>query len=198
MDGSSDRWVVAITGASGVIYGVRLVEELLKSGGQVHLIVSQAGALVMEQELGWELQAGLKEALRQHFRQPDLVVYDNDDIAALPASGSFLNSGMVVIPCTMATLSAVAHGSAGTLIERAADVALKERRPLLVVPRETPLNSIHLRNMLTLSEMGVHVIPAMPGFYHGPKNLDDMVDFVVGKVLDGMGISHQLLARYRQ
>jgi len=189
---------VAITGASGVIYGVRLVEELLKSGRQVHLIVSEAGALVMEQELGWDLQVGLGEALRQHFSQPDLVIYDNDDIAALPASGSFLNSGMVVIPCTMATLSAIAHGSARTLIERAADVALKERRPLLVVPRETPLNSIHLRNMLTLSELGAHVIPAMPGFYHGPMNLGDMVDFVVGKVLDNMGISHQLFARYRQ
>lgn len=191
------KYIVAITGASGVIYGVRLLEELLKRDIEVHLVASRAACIVLEEELNWDFAAGPEAAFRQHFPEGRLYYYENDNLAVAIASGSFLNDGMVVIPCTMGTLSGIAHGSSGNLIERAADVTLKEKRPLILVPRETPLSAIHLRNMLLLSEMGSHIIPPMPAFYQNPQTLDDIIGFVVGKVMDAMGITNEMFKRYK-
>jgi len=188
------NYIVALTGASGIIYGIRLAEELLGRKHSVHLIASKAAYIVMEQELGWKPETSLLSW--QSYLSGDLHVYDNEDIAARLASGSFITEAMIVIPCTMATVSALAVGSSRSLTERAADVTLKEKRRLLIVPRETPLNTVHLRNMLALSEMGVHVIPAMPAFYHCPDSLADMVNFMVGKVLDALLIDNNLYQRY--
>lgn len=190
------RYIVALTGASGVIYGVSLVRNLLARGDEVHMVVSEPACLVMKQELGWDLEDPPEMRLRQYFTEEKLFLYNNSDIAARLASGSFITDGMVIIPCTMSTLAAVAMGLSNNLIERAADVMLKERRTLIIVPRETPLSSVHLRNMLSLSDMGVAVVPAMPAFYHGPKTIEEMVSFVVGKVLDVMRISHEEFKRY--
>ncbi|MDD3023475.1 MAG: UbiX family flavin prenyltransferase, partial [Syntrophomonadaceae bacterium] len=135
--------------------------------------------------------------LRKYLPEGKLFFYANDAIASPIASGSYITDGMIIIPCTMATVSSLANGSSRSLLERAADVILKEKRSLIMVPRETPLSSIHLRNMLTLSEMGVQIIPAMPAFYHQPQSIDDMVNFVVGKVLDAMHIPHDIFLRYK-
>lgn len=188
------NYVVALTGASGIIYGIRLAEELLQRKHTVHLVASRAAYIVMEQELGWRLNQHRQSW--QPYLPGDLHIYANEDIDASIASGSFITEAMIVIPCTMATVSALACGSSRSLAERAADVALKEKRTLIVVPRETPLNTVHLRNMLALSEMGVHIIPAMPAFYHKPATLDDMVNFMVGKVLDALRIENSLYRRY--
>ena len=188
------NYVVALTGASGIIYGIRLAEELLERKHSVHLIASKAAYIVLEQEIGWILESNLKSW--QSYLCGDLHVYDNEDIAAQLSSGSFITEAMIIIPCTMATVSALAGGSSRSLLERAADVILKEKRRLIIVPRETPLNTIQLRNMLILSEMGVHVIPAMPAFYHHPDSIKDLVDFMVGKVLDALQIENRLFKRY--
>lgn len=190
------RYIVAITGASGVVYGIRLTETLLDLGYEVHLVVSQPGGLVIQQEMGWELGESLEQSLRSFFHQPNLYLYNNADIAARLASGSFITEGMVIVPCTMSTLAAVAQGSSNNLIERAADVMLKERRPLTIVPRETPLSAIHLRNMLTLAEMGVAIVPAMPAFYHQPQRIEDMIAFITGKILDVLRIPNDSFQRY--
>ncbi len=190
------KLVVALTGASGVIYGIRLVEELLKLDFEVHLIFSNPAQIVLAEELKWDFSDTVKETFKQKLSGENLFLYDNSDIAAPIASGSFLVDGMVVIPATMSTVSNIAHGTSKNLIERAADVMIKEKRPLLIVPRETPLSSIHLRNMLDLSNLGVSIIPAMPAFYNHPQSIDDMVNFVVGKVLDNLRIKHDLYLRY--
>lgn len=190
------RMVLAITGASGVIYGIRMAEELLSRDFEVHLISSDAACIVLEQELDWDFSIGRAQTFYRHLPGSNLVYYDNDDIAAVLASGSFQNQGMIVMPCTMSTLSAIAHGSSDNLITRVADVMLKEKRQLILVPRETPLNTIHLRNMLLLAEMGVHIVPAMPGFYGKPTSIDDIVNFLVGKVLDLLNIPNDIYRRY--
>ncbi len=190
------RYIVGFTGASGIVYGVRLVEELLKREFEVNLIISQPAAIVLQQEMEWEIDNDIPASVRNYFASDKLTVYENSNIAAPIASGSYLTEGMIVIPCTMASISAIATGAAKGLLERAADVMIKEKRNLIVVPRETPLNAIHLRNMLTLAELGVHVVPAMPGFYSHPQTVDDMVNFIVGKVLDSMRIEHNLFTRY--
>ncbi len=190
------RMVLAITGASGVIYGIRMARELLLREFEVHLIASDAACIVLEQELDWDFSSGRAQTFYQQLPGSNLVYYDNDDIAAPVASGSFVSNGMMVMPCSMSTLSAIAHGSSNNLITRAADVMLKERRPLILVPRETPLSTIHLRNMLLLSETGVHIVPAMPGFYSKPTSIDEIVDFMVGKVLDLTNIPNDLYHRY--
>jgi len=190
------RYIVAITGASGVIYGIRLLEYLLTAGMEVHLVISQAACLVLEQEMGWDFASGQEDVLRGKLPPGHLYFYDNKNLAAKIASGSFLHDGMIIVPCTMATLAAVAQGSSGSLIERAADVALKEKNRLVLVPRETPLNLVHLRNMLQAAEAGAHLIPAMPAFYHNPLTIDEMVWFMVGKILDSLKIEHQLYSRY--
>ncbi len=190
------RYIIGFTGASGIVYGVRLVQELLKREFEVNLIISQPAVIVLQHEMGWEIDNDISASIRKYFASDKLTVYENSNIAAPIASGSYLVEGMVVIPCTMASVSAIATGAAKGLLERAADVMLKEKRNLIVVPRETPLSAVHLRNMLTLAELGVHVIPAMPGFYALPQTVDDIVNFIVGKVLDSMRIEHNLFTRY--
>lgn len=190
------RYIVAITGASGVVYGVRMVEELLKNEFEIHLIISQAACLVLEHELGWDSAELMDGKIERYFQQDKLFYYHNSDIAARIASGSFITDGMIIIPCSMSTVASVATGMSNNLIERSADVMLKERRPLIIVPRETPLSQVHLKNLLNLAEMGVSIVPAMPGFYHKPECLDDIISFIVGKVLDQMRISHSIFNRY--
>jgi 4-hydroxy-3-polyprenylbenzoate decarboxylase len=181
------RLIVAITGASGVIYGKRLLEVLYEKKIETHLIVSQAAEKVIEHEL--EIAKKDLKKLAQH-------VYDVDDLGAPLMSGSFQTDGMIIIPCTMKTLAGIAHGYADNLILRAADVTLKERRKLIVVPRETPMSIVHLRNMLKVAKLGVYVVPAMPAYYHKPKTIHDLVDFVVGKVLNCLGLEHKLFKRW--
>jgi len=181
------RLVVAITGASGIVYGKRLLEVLKNKKIETHLIVSRAAEKVIEHELG--LCKKDLEKLADH-------VYDVDELTAPLMSGSFKTDGMVIIPCSMKTLAGIAHGFADNLILRAADVALKEKRRLVVVPRETPLNTVHLRNMLAAAELGVFVVPAMPAFYHKPEKIGDLVDFIVGRVLDSFDVEHKMFKRY--
>ena len=168
------RILVGITGASGAIYGVRLIRALKSSGHEVHLIVSKWGAETLRFELGMEVDSLAREVDK---------TYGEDELTAGPASGSFHLDGVVVIPCSMKTLASIAHGYAENLISRAADCALKERRRLILVPRETPLNLIHIRNMASVTEAGAIVIPASPAFWHRPKNIDELVDSVVDRVL---------------
>ncbi|MGZ9586907.1 UbiX family flavin prenyltransferase [Paenibacillus marinisediminis] len=193
----SERWVIGITGASGAIYGVRLVQSMLQAGHFVHLVITDAGWRVLKEELGWNVSKR-QEAIFQAFGEESarLQYHPIQDIGASIASGSYQVRGMVIMPCSMGTLSAIAHGTSDNLMARAADVMMKEGRPLVIVPRETPLHAIHLENMLKLARLGVRLIPAMPAFYHQPKTLDDIVDFLVGKVLDSLNIEHQLYKRW--
>ncbi|MFD0694834.1 UbiX family flavin prenyltransferase [Paenibacillus sp. GCM10027628] len=193
----SGNWVVGITGASGAIYGVRLCQLLLGQGHDVHLIITEAGWRVLHDELDWQTSKR-KEMLEAHFGgfKGTYQFHPIADIGASVASGSFRTRGMVVIPCSMGTLSGIARAASDNLLERTADVMLKEGRTLILVPRETPLHAIHLENMLTLSRMGVRMLPAMPAFYNRPNSIDEMVDFLVGKVLDSMGVEHSLYRRW--
>jgi 4-hydroxy-3-polyprenylbenzoate decarboxylase len=191
--------LVAITGASGAIYGVRLTQELLHAGCPVSLLLSEPGRQVLNYEtgLGWSSDTAERQAqLRAHFASEMIISLDNRDLFAAVASGSSAPDAMVICPCSMGTAGRVAAGLSESLLERAADVMLKERRPLLLVPRETPLSVIHLENLLRLARTGAIVIPAMPAFYQGPQSLDDLVAFVVGKVLDQLGIGHELFRRW--
>ncbi|WP_042203292.1 UbiX family flavin prenyltransferase [Paenibacillus camerounensis] len=191
------HFVVGITGASGGIYGIRLTETLLSMGYTVHLVVSNAGWRVFKEELGFAASDREGFLNGQFSGYPGSLHYHPvADIGASIASGSFRTEGMIIMPCSMGTLSAVAHGGSDNLMTRAADVMLKEGRPLVLVPRETPLHAIHLENMLKLSRLGVKLIPAMPAFYFGPRSMDDLVDFMVGKVLDSLGIEHSLFRRW--
>ncbi|MEO3945207.1 flavin prenyltransferase UbiX [Gorillibacterium sp. CAU 1737] len=193
----SGRWIVGITGASGSIYGVKLVRYLLEAGMDVHLVVTDAGWRVLHDELGWSVSRRTEVLEEQFgFARSRLIYHSNADIGASIASGSFRTDGMVVLPCSMGTLSGIAHGASGNLLERAADVILKENRPLLLVPRETPLSVIHLENMLKLAKLGVAMIPAMPAFYQKPASLEELTDFMVGRVLDSMKIEHHLYRRW--
>ncbi len=189
--------VVGITGASGAIYGVKLIETLLGLGITVHLVISNAGWRVIKEELGW-ITTDRDAVLRDHFSGfPGRYIYHPvGDIGASIASGSFLVEAMVIMPCSMGTLSSIANGSSDNLMTRAADVMLKEARPLVLVPRETPLHAIHLENMTKLARLGVRMIPAMPAFYFGPQSIDDLVAFLVGKVLDNLKIEHALFTRW--
>lgn len=192
---------LAITGASGAVYGLRLVQELLAAGIRVSLVISSAGRLVLKEEQGVDLSAdpeAQNSALRERFcvGADMLTCYGEKDFLAPMASGSSAPDAMVICPCSMGSLGRVAAGLSGNLIERTADVAIKEGRPLLLVPRETPLSAIHLENMLRLSRLGVKIVPAMPGFYGGPQTMDDLVNFVVGKVLDQLGVDHALYKRW--
>lgn len=188
--------LVAITGASGSIYGLRLLEELLKAGHQVTLVASASGREVCRFETGVELADSDTLKARWAVSDAKLILRGVDDLWAPEASGSAAPEAMVIAPCSMGTLGRIAAGISGNLIERAADVMLKERRPLLLLPRETPFSSIHLENLLKLSQIGARIVPAMPAFYQRPATLDDMVDFVVGKLLDQLGINHSLFRRW--
>ena len=203
-------YIVAITGASGVRYATTLLTALLQKGHDVELVVSDAGLLLMKEEAGlvlggrdaakklkdhlWSLtsaKGGKKSALKGNLR-----LYSNGDIAAGFASGSALKKTMIICPCSMGTLGRIASGVSGNLIERAADCILKERGRLVLVPRETPFNAIHLENMLRLTHAGAIILPAMPAFYNKPTSIDDMINFMVGKILDAIGIENDLYRRW--
>jgi len=182
------RLVVAITGATGAAYGVQLLEALRRQRGwESHLVLSEAGALTAWQELGLK---------RREIERLAHTAYSPRDVAAAPASGSFLTEGMVIAPCSMKTLAAVAHAHADDLVARAADVALKERRRLVLLPREAPLNLAHLRNMVAVTEMGGIVFPPVPALYAKPKNVDELIGHTVARALDLFGIRVPGLRRW--
>ena len=192
---------LAFTGASGMPYGVRLLECLLAAGCRVQLLYSQVAQIVARQEMALELPGRPAEAeafFKARFAAlpGTLAVFGREEWFAPVASGSNPPDAMIVCPCTMGTLAAIAQGLASNLIERAADVALKEGRKLVLVPRETPFSAIHLENMLRLARAGAVILPPNPGFYHHPQRIDDLVDFVVARLLDQVGVAHSLMARW--
>jgi 4-hydroxy-3-polyprenylbenzoate decarboxylase len=196
---SARTFVVCFTGGSGIAYGLGLVEALLGTGAQVHLAATNAALRVLRYEAGIHIDfaepdlASLFSAeLRSH-----LVVHPLDAVEAAPSSGSAGIEAAVLCPCSMGSLARIAHGFSSNLVERTADVALKEGRPLILVPRETPLSRIHLANMLKLAEAGAIILPAMPGFYHRPQTAADLVDFMVAKILDRLNVEHELIRRWR-
>ncbi len=187
--------LLAITGASGSIYAISLLKALSQRGVNVYLVLSDAAQIVIRQELNWNLEgnsAVVKEILVYYLKQPlpGLKVLAVDNWFNRAASGSNPVDAMVVIPCSMGTLSAIAHGLSQNLIERAADVMLKERRKLILMPRETPLSTLHLSNMQKISQLGGIIMPAMPGFYHRPQTIDDLVDFMISRVLGHLGLDN--------
>jgi flavin prenyltransferase len=185
---SPRRLVVAITGATGAIYGVRLLRQLSNTPGvETHLVVSDAASLTLHQEVGMQ---------RRDVESLAHVVHRNRDVGASIASGSFQSDGMIIAPCSMKTLASVAHALSDNLIARAADVVLKERRRLVLMVRETPFNLAHLRNMTAVTEMGGIVFPPLPSFYHRPASIDEMVDHTVARVIDLFGIEHALAPRW--
>ncbi|HUF66780.1 MAG TPA: flavin prenyltransferase UbiX [Gemmatimonadaceae bacterium] len=188
--------VVAITGASGAPYAVRLLEQLAGANVPISLIVSSHGWRLLSHEAGIQDIAALRKQTGAAAWDSSVTVYDDNDRGAPPASGSAPSRGMVICPCSMGTLSAVSNGASRSLIERAADVALKERRRVVLVPRETPLSAIHLRNMLRVTVAGAVVLPAAPGFYAGAESVEQLVDFIVARVLDSFKISHTLSRRW--
>ena len=190
--------VVAITGASGAPYALRLVQALVAAERPVSLIVSSHGLRLLQTECDIESVSALRQRIGAAPWDRFVTTFDDADRGAAPASGSAHSAGMVICPCSMGTLSAIAVGASRSLVERAADVALKERRPLVLVPRETPLSAIHLENMLRLTHAGAIVMPAAPGFYHRPRSVDDLVNFVVARVLDRLGVPQQLAPRWGQ
>lgn len=194
----TDAVALAITGASGAAYGLRLLECLISAGKTVYLMVSAPGQMVIAEETDLDLPGRPAEmqaylAARYGAREGQLHVLGRDQWYSPPASGSSAPAAMVVCPCTSGTLSAIASGASDNLIERAADVALKEQRKLILVPREMPLSAIHLENMLKLARLGVVILPASPGFYHHPRSISDLVDFVVARVLDHLGVEQNLI-----
>lgn len=194
------RIVVGITGASGSVYGLRLIEELLRAQRDVSVLLSSAGRQVLVFETGLSVDqdpvAGQTQ-LRQYFGAPQrLNYYAINDFFAPIASGSSASEAVIICPCSMGTLGRIAAGLSENLLERTADVALKERKPLLLVPRETPFNPIHLENMLRLARAGAQILPAMPAFYQKPQSVEELVNFVVGKILDQLGVEHQLFKRW--
>ena len=188
--------VLAITGASGAPYAVRLLEQLLLARRPVQLIVSSHGLRLLQTETEIASVETLRAAVGIIPWDELVTVFDDADRGAAPASGSALSAGMVICPCSMGTLSGVSVGASRSLIERTADVALKERRKLVLVTRETPLSAIHLANMLRVTRAGAVVLPAAPGFYHRPTKVQDLVDFVVGRVLDHLDVRHALIPRW--
>jgi 4-hydroxy-3-polyprenylbenzoate decarboxylase len=181
------RFIVAMTGATGSIYGVRLLEELKKNQVETHLIMTRWAGRVLAAETGYTIQDLAKYVS---------CIYDSDDLGAAISSGSYKNDGMVIIPCSMKTLSSIANGYADNLVARSADVTIKEKRKLILVPRETPLSPIHLENMLKLSKINVTILPPMPAFYHRPQTIDDLVNHLVSRVLDQLGIDNSLFERW--
>jgi 4-hydroxy-3-polyprenylbenzoate decarboxylase len=189
--------VFAITGASGAPYAVRILQQLLQAEQPVWLIVSAHGWRLLEAESGIASLADLQREVGAGSWDALVTTFDDRDRGASPASGSARSMGMLVCPCSMGTLSAISIGASRSLIERAADVVLKERRRLVLVPRETPLSAIHLENMLRVTRAGATVLPAAPGFYASPKSVSDLVDFVAARVLDHLGVEHGLGKRWQ-
>lgn len=191
--------LVAITGASGAVYGLRLVRELLRADRRVSLLLTAAGAQVLQHETGLDWGGDIRQRrtqIQEYFASIAVDCVALDDFGAGVASGTAAAQAMVIAPCSMGTAGRIAAGLSGNLLERSADVMLKERRPLILVPRETPFNAIHLENLLRLSRAGAVILPAMPAFYHEPQGLDDLIDFVVGKILDQLHLSHNLFQRW--
>ncbi|HEU4929821.1 MAG TPA: flavin prenyltransferase UbiX [Candidatus Krumholzibacteria bacterium] len=197
-------FAVGITGGSGAPYALRLLGALTSSGHDVHVVLSAPGEKVLQLESGLKLgrtlrekEAGLIRALESGAEGKGTIrLFDSMNLAAPISSGSFPCAGMAIVPCSTGTLGRIANGISSNLIERAADVMLKERRRLIVVPRETPLSEIHLRNMLTLRQAGADILPAMPAFYHRPRTISDMVDMIVGRILDRLGVENSLFYRW--
>lgn len=187
--------VLAITGASGAPYAVRLVEVLVRNRVPTWLIVSSHGWRLLQEETGIGDEAALRAATGGEWST--VTVYSDNDRGAKPASGSARTAGMVICPCSMGTVAAVAHGTSRSLVERAADVTLKERRKLILVPRETPLSLVHLRNLTAVTEAGAIVLPAAPGFYHRPAGIPELVDFIVQRVLDQLGLGIEIAPRWQ-
>jgi flavin prenyltransferase len=191
------NYVVGITGASGSIYGVRLIKQLALMNLHVDVVVTSAGKKVMKEELGlFGFENMAKLGLPKN--KGVIKIWENDNFEAPFMSGSNAPEAVVVIPCSVGKLSGIANGISTNLLERAADVALKEKKELVLVIRETPLSLIHLENMLKVARAGAHILPAMPAFYHHPKSIDDIVDFVVGKVLDILKIEHTLFKGWKR
>jgi 4-hydroxy-3-polyprenylbenzoate decarboxylase len=197
----SRRIAVALTGASGSIYAERLLAFLSSHVERVYLVATDSGVAVAQHELvragsdGFSLLSALKGEMTDAQKQV-VRVFQNNDLFAPIASGSSAPTDMVIVPASMGTVARIASGISSNLVDRAADVVLKEKKRLIVVPRETPLNTIHLENLLKLSQLGAHIIPAMPAFYQKPKSLDDAIDFVVGRVVDALGLDHELYKRW--
>jgi 4-hydroxy-3-polyprenylbenzoate decarboxylase len=192
-----DDLVVAMTGASGAPYAARLLHVLARSGRRVHLTISPGAVQVFRDELGLEVDLNDFDPKAMGIRETGRVVYHHHgDFTAGIASGSFPTGGMVIVPCSMSTLGSIAAGVTTNLVTRAADVHLKERRTLILVPRETPLSLIHLENMVRVTQAGAIVLPAMPGWYHRPRRLEDLVDFVVARICDQLGIANALAPRW--
>jgi len=192
-------YTIAVTGASGAPYAHRLLQVLIKRGHTIFVSISGEGMSILSDETNLHLKGSetdIQYDIMKHFeaKEGQLTYFDEGNMYAPIASGSFGVDAMVVIPCSMKTLSSIANGNSSNLIERAADVMIKERRKLIIVPRETPLSAIHLNNMLILARLGCHIIPAMPAFYHHPKEIGDLVDFIVGRILSAMGIENDLTA----
>ena len=209
MENLNQPIVIAVTGASGTIYGLRTLQFLLENNYKVELVISESATKVALSEVNLYLSSNseiLKEQVLSYLESKNnardfsnlLKVWDFNDVSASISSGSYQTAGMIIVPCSMGTVASIACGTSDNLITRAADVTLKERRRLVVVPREMPLSVIHLENLLKLSKAGVIVAPASPAFYHMPKELPDMIDFVVGKVLDVFGIEHSLFKRWKE
>ena len=196
LDPQAQRILVGVTGASGSIYAERLVSALIERVPRVYLLFTDTGRQVTRHELrphsdGFSLARAASGELAESERST-VRLLNNDDLFAPVASGSSAPTAMVVAPCSMGTMARINQGISGNLLERAADVCLKQKRPLVIAPRETPLSTIHLRNMLSLSEMGAHIVPAMPAFYQHPKSIGDMVNFVVGRLLEALQLDHNL------
>lgn len=196
------KWILGISGASGAVYGLRLLEVLSQKGYGVDLVLSEAAKTVIREEMGIDLSEGKRDplnTLKKKFKinASAVRVFRNSDFETPAASGSNPAEGMIIAPCSMGTLAAIACGLADNLIRRAADVMIKQKKPLIILARETPLSAIHLENMLKLSRLGAVILPPMPAFYHGPKTMEDLIDFVVGRVLDMIGIEHELYQRWR-
>ena len=203
------KYVFAISGASGSIVGIRVLRELLKTS-HVHLIISSQSFSIIKDETGidWTVDKKgskgqrvkgskfIEDRIRKYFKTDRLFFYENTQMDAPVASGSFKTDGMLVVPCSMKTLSGIANGYANNLIERAADVTIKEGRTLLLSPREMPFSAIHLENMLKLARIGVKIAPPVLAFYHKPKKIDDIVDFIAGKILDAVGVEHEIYKRW--
>lgn len=193
------KYIVAITGASSTVIGVRVLRELVKIS-EVHLLISSQAFSIIKDETATDWSGKnedeIQNKLRKHFRTKNLYYYSEGNLYAPVSSGSFITSGMFVVPCSMKTLSGIANGYANSLIERAADVMIKESRPLVISPREMPFSAIHLENMLKLARLGVKIVPPVLGFYHKPKDISDLVDFIAGKILDAMGTEHNIFKRW--
>lgn len=194
-----NRYILAISGASGSIFGIRVLDNLIKKS-EVHLIISSQSFSIIKHETGidWigKTDISIEKKIRTYLKSRRLFYHNERDLAARLSSGSFLTDGMLVVPCSMKTLSGIANGYASNLTERAADVTIKEGRTLLLAPREMPFSAIHLENMLKLAMLGVKIAPPVPAFYQKPKDLNDIVDFVAGKILDSFGVNHDLFRRW--